>query len=179
MQRRVRFTVNFEDGREPEVILAYNAAQVQVHYAKKGLTVRVRQGDFRKAAIVAQKKREGGFRLDSAAIRDACEQLGIKLAVRIRFNGRVGGMNGNHCFPGGYHNIMLKSYLTPEQATKTLWHELVHALQAERDGEARPVVWAEFVGRQQRRYTYRNRPIEIEARQMAEMMADCPLTKPL
>lgn len=126
------------------------------------------RGDYRIEAL----KADGGFRIDNAAVRDACELLGIGLPVDVRFSGRVGPTNGSHAFDGERHRIMLKSYLTPEQATRTLWHELTHAMQAERAGSV--LAWGAF-SRAQRSYSYSNRPIELEARRMADVMGDLPL----
>ncbi len=174
-QRRSRFTVHFLDGRDPSVILAHSADYARAYYTARGRDVgRVVKGDYRVKAREAAAKASGGFKLDHAAVRDACDLLGLKLPVSIRFNGRVGNTNGNYSFDGRKHRIMLKSYRTPEQASSTLWHELCHAMQAERAGTMAD--WA-VVRREEARYPYRSRPIEREAREMSATMADVPLTR--
>lgn len=121
-------------------------------------------------------KREGGFTLDRRAIREACVFLDIDYsAVKLRLNGRVGPTNGNYRRRGYEHNIMLKSYLTPEQASQSLWHELAHAMQAERverDGGT----WHAYASAQ-RRWSYSTRPIEVEARSYEQYAEELPLCK--
>lgn len=172
-QRRSRFTVRFASG-DPVVCLAYDAGFVHKYYEALGRTVTgVTKGDHRVKARAAEVKAAGGFRVDQAALKDAIALLGLKLPVTLRYNSRVGNTNGNYRFTGHSHNIMLKSYHTAAQASDTLWHELCHAMQAERAGTM--VEW-NVVQRQQARYSYRSRPIEREAREMSATMANCPLT---
>lgn len=176
-RRRSRFTVTMTDGTK-QVVLAYDTVGARSFFTGRGYDVRsVTAGDHRVAKRNAQTKAVGGFRLNHAAIRDACELLGVKMPVAIKFNGRVGATHGNHRFTGSSHRIMVKSYLTVQQASETLWHELTHALQAERDCGSRAAWVAQHS--EQRRYSYQRRPIEIEARKMSEDMADLLLTKPL
>jgi hypothetical protein len=176
--RRTRFTATIISphmGREKKVILAYFASEVRGYYEGKGYeVVSVTKGDYRKQAVV-KGNGGGGFRIDRPALKDACELLDLKLPVKIRFNSRAGSTNGNYRFKGDHHDIMLKSYHSPEQASDTLWHELCHAMQAERAGGTLET-WRQ-VHREQARYTYRNRPIEREARAMSETMKDVPLCR--
>lgn len=166
--RRSRYTAFFE-GREPSVILTYSAENAREYYTKRGYTVvRITKGDHRKQAHAREREATGGFHIDRAALKEAQRILGLKLPVKVRLHGRHGQTDGNHQFKGAWHNIMLKRYLTPEEATEALWHELTHALQAERQGTK--TKWTAHSSNQ-RRYAYRIRPIEIEARQMANRMA--------
>jgi hypothetical protein len=71
---------------------------------------------------------------------------------------------------------MVKSYLGAQEASGTLWHELTHAMQAERVVKAGES-WQSHTAAQAR-WTYSRRPIEIEARQMSDTMRDCLLTRP-
>jgi hypothetical protein len=133
-------------------------------------------------------KRATGLVLDREALKDACDLLGIMLPVHVRYNGVAGGTNGTHRYKYGhdappsagvassapYHHIVIKSYLSAEEATSTLWHELTHAVQAERASRIDPRAWWAVV-RAQHRWSYRMRPIEVEARAMAEQMKDCLL----
>lgn len=99
----------------------------------------------------------------------AIAELGLELPVVIRFNSRHGRTNGNYRRQHTHHDIMLKSYLDHEQASSTLWHELTHAMQAERAGSA--FAWS-VLTKQQRKTPYRRRPIEVEARAMSKRKAD-------
>jgi hypothetical protein len=167
-RQRTRFTVTFEDGTK-KVILCYNAAEARHYYEHKGYAVAgVMRGDYRKQARVAAIKSQDGHTIDTAALNVAKAELGLIMPVKIRRDGRVGQTNGNHRLRGFEHHIMLKSYLTPEQATHTLWHELTHAVQAER-AIASGRGWA-AVSNEQRRYRYSVRPIEIEANKIADAM---------
>lgn len=144
------------------------------------------------AAVVRKMARENGsYRINQRAVNDAIQFLGIKLPVRIRYSSKVGGTRGNHLpqKSGGriqgpaFHNIMLKSYLDAEQASKTLWHELAHAMQFEReavaagirmtDPQAR-VHWYE-VKQKDRGIGYRNKSYEVEAREYETFAATDPL----
>lgn len=161
--RRTRYTVTLE-GRDPFVIIAADEGQIYNHYGSK--LVGLRKGDFRK---VAKPRVSGpGFRVDQQALKQAIALLGLKVKVKVRFHARNGSTLGNYRFAGTHHNIMLKSYLTPEQASHTLWHELTHAMQAERAGSKEG--WS-AEHRRQRRYSYQFRPIEVEANKMADKMS--------
>lgn len=171
-QRRTRFTVHIRrpDGEIiKQVILAYSAESARVYYARRHDVVRVERGDYRQRARNAAIRANGGYRLDPRALRDAIALLGLRIPVKIRYTSRVGATNGNYCFKGTHHDIMLKSYHTAAQATETLWHELTHAMQAERAGGTTET-WAD-VRREQARYAYRRRPIEVEARAMSAKMS--------
>ncbi len=176
--RRSRYTVKLANPTRSVVCLAWDADYPRKHYESLGHTVlSVTKGDYRIKAHAAAVKAKGGFKLDQGAVRDARALLGIKLPVDIRFHSRVGNTNGNYRFDGRKHQIMLKTYHTPEQASSTLWHELCHAMQAERAGGT-VADWG-VVRREQARYPYSRRPIEREAREMSATMANCPLTRAL
>ncbi len=159
-----------EDGSQ-RVIMSYPGrdAEIVEHYARRGFTVvRVDHGDL------VSVKPQGGYRVDAEALKAAIELLGLKLPVKVRHNSRVGSTRGNYRITkDGTHDIMVKSYLTPEQASSTLWHELTHAMQAERAG-ANWTAWGRAIN-DQKRWPYSRRPIEIEAQQMSADMADLPL----
>lgn len=179
-RRRSRFTVQLSTG--PSVVLAYDAQGARSYYVGRGREVlSVVKGDYRIAPSV------GGWTLDQDAVNAAAASLGLKLPVTIKANARQGSTLGNHRLKpqaglragpaqraSGYHAIMVKSYLTPEQASSTLWHELTHSLQAERAGGT-PELWR--VEQRKHHGQYRHSALEIEARAMSVAMADCPLTK--
>lgn len=168
-QRRSRYTV-FLVGGEFKVILTYSAADARTYFERRGYKVsRVGKGDVRKQIRARQTQAEGGYRIDQKALKDAIAILGLKLPVRVRQHARVGNTNGNYRHGVTHHNIMIKSYLTPEQASKTLWHELTHAQQAERAGDY--AGWTLESQQQRRSYAYWNRPIEVEARANADKYA--------
>lgn len=164
--RRSRFTITFLDGSR-EVFLGYSALSAENYYNGRGRpVVSVTKGDYRMDKNVTG----GGFKIIQSALKTAQEELGLTIPVKVRFNARQGNTNGNYRFRGTHHDIMVKSYLTPEEASSTLWHELTHAMQAERCGGTTET-WTK-VHREQRNWTYRQRPIEIEANAMSAAKAD-------
>lgn len=170
-RRRSRYTVNFVDGSK-EVVLGYDAEEVRAWRSATKEVASVVKGDYR-AKVNAEVG--DGFRIMQRALEAAKIELGLDFPVKIRFNSRMGSTRGNYRFKGTHHDIMIKSYLSPEQASSTLWHELTHAMQAERSGGTR-AEWYK-VSNDQKRYTYRNRPIELEANAMSRKMAGVPLCK--
>lgn len=168
--RRQRYTVTMQGG-ERKVILAYSGADATDHYVKRGFKVSTAvRGDYR-----AKLPSGGGWKIDRAALRDACDLLGLKLPVSIRFNSRFGNTHGNYTFRRGGHDIMLKSYRTADQANETLWHELTHALQVERGGGTYQA-FEKLI--ENEKGVYKNAPSEIEARDLAATMADVRLVVP-
>jgi hypothetical protein len=71
------------------------------------------------------------FDVDQAAVRRACRFLGLKRGVKVtrhyyeNYDGRYIGVRS------GLHRIGIASDLSPREASMTLWHELMHAKQAE------------------------------------------------
>lgn len=184
-RRRTRYTITYRTsaGIKQTVALGYSVEGLREHLIGHGYDViKVVKGDFR--AIPAKVVQSGGtgWTLDRRALNAAAKFLGLKLPVHVKTNSKYGGTNGTYRFkpstkaPKGFavanatafHNIVVKSYLTPQQATETLWHELQHAVQAERQGS--PTVW-NIYSRDQKRYPYSRRPIEIEARKVASANA--------
>lgn len=167
---RTRYTVTLRSGEtlRREVILAYSADGARSFYEGRGNTVvEIEKGDYR------LQSPDSGFNIMQDALKAAQKELGLVLPVKIRFNARQGRTNGNYRFNTTHHDIMIKSYLSPEQASSTLWHELTHAMQAERVGGTKSV-WADFL-KDQSSYSYKNRPIEIEANKMSRAKKDSPL----
>lgn len=78
------------------------------------------------------RRRVARWRVDEAALERACATLGVRrpvtvLATSQRFtSGRYLGVRD------GRHRITLRARLTVVEASRTLWHELTHALQRER-----------------------------------------------
>ena len=175
--RRTRFTVTVRKHGDTTkvVILAPTSDDARYFYARRGYDVlSVVKGDFRREQRNATVQQGGGFTIDRAALKDACDLLGLKVPVRIRFSSKVGRTLGNYRgMSKGYHDIMLKSYRTAEQASSTLWHELTHAMQAERAGGH--VGWQAELAKSYGKY--KRCPLEIEARQMQATMADVMLCR--
>jgi hypothetical protein len=121
---------------EKKVILSYDASSVKWHYQRQGYIVMgVEKGDYRKAQNARPRT---GAKPDMASVREAIDQLGIRLPVRIHESMRQGGAQGHHILRKDrqrgdalYHDIMLKGWLTAEQMGRTLWHELAHCVQSE------------------------------------------------
>ena len=178
MSKRTRYTVTVahqsSNAVEKRVILAYDAQGAIKHYNSLGyIVLQIEKGDHRRKAKAAAVKASGGYRVDHAALRDACDLLGLTMPVRIRHSSRVGNTRGNYRHGGTYHDIMLKSYLSAEQASSTLWHELTHAMQAERAGSESG--WAAVL--RDSHGKYQRCPLEREARQMSRTMANVPLCR--
>lgn len=82
-----------------------------------------------------------GWRYDDEAILAAIDFLGIKLPVRIRhMTTKYGATLGTHrgkCTKGEYwHRVTVaQNFKKAGRASETLWHELVHCMQAERFAE--------------------------------------------
>ena len=134
---------------------------------------------------------DAGWRLDEAALTHAQSLLGLRWPVSVVTNAREGGTAGNYRITRGteaparlshlwavplYHRVMLKSYLTPEEANESLWHELIHACQAEREGSV--YAWQSYNANQNRGWNYNARPMEVEAREGAKKFSHIRLTKP-
>lgn len=166
--RRRRYTVYYTD-REPEVVLAYGGLDAKQWGSTRGTVKSWREGDIRIEA------KSGGWRLNRKALNEAIDLIGLKLPVKLRTDARVGSTNGNYRFRNGGHDIMLKTYLSAEQATKTLWHEPCHAMQAERAGA--PQEWNKVV-RSQKGIGHDDKDYEREAIEFSNEMSNIPLTYP-
>lgn len=119
--------------------------------------------------------------LDDEAVASALLRLGLTQPVSIVIEViDPREVDGSHHDPnmmvGGYyvhddeldiHMIVLDARLTEDDASNTLWHELTHALQCERDFRG---CGSEF-HTESHRQDYANGPIEVEARSMAEYWA--------
>lgn len=203
--RRQRFTVEIVapgNVTSKQVILAYSAQSVIDHYNRRGIAVvGIEKGDFRKVRAAA--KPSGRYAKNERAIREAIAFFDLKLPVEIKLTGHQGGRMGAHTLSlkGGqvvhrgtrvygaqtatslFHKISVKNWLTPEEAGRTLWHELTHAMQAERafaglPSDASPYERAKAwqgCAERSRRIPYSRRPIEVEAREHESMNDSLPL----
>jgi hypothetical protein len=204
--KRSRYTVEFEGGAK-RVILAYTAPDADSYYRRfhpeHGTPLRVTKGDYRKRDVQALPSRPQ-WRKHAANIQEAIDFLGLTQPVSIKVTGRRGGRHGAHQLRGvdgrdrfyrrGLlsdfevaadvgHYITVKSWLTPQQAGETIWHELCHAMQAEQviatlAAPASPRdkydAWntCEAKGKG---VTYLRKPIEVEAREYQRFNDEIPL----
>lgn len=184
MRRRQRYTVTFEDGSR-SVILAHTGASADSHYRERGrIPVKVERGDYRHAEASAAPGDR--WHLDHGAIREACEYFGLDWPVDIKLTGRQGGRYGAHTiYPNRHgHFITVKRWLSAEQASRTLWHELTHAAQVERVAARagatapREVATAWRASPERGKGTsYLRKPSEVEAREHEALHDTLPLTK--
>jgi hypothetical protein len=155
--KRARFTASLTRATDNEVvrrvILCYTADQARAFYERQGWQVlEVSRGDYRK-----QPRAASGAQVDQRALREAIASLGLVLPVKVRYSSRTGDSYGRHAVRPTHpsaavrngriyglkrltnrearweHRIVLKSWLDADQMGRTLWHELAHALQFERD----------------------------------------------
>lgn len=163
-------------------VLASGEAAIRDFYETRGYVV---------GTIKPKPRRKTGWKINEAAIQEACEFLGLTLP--IYFDHSSGYKNAGSYGPRfGWalpqaapehlrraplvHRIMVRRFDDAEAASRTLWHELAHAMQAEREmagGGIRAYnrhVDAESV------IPYKQRPSEIEAREHEELHDWLPLT---
>jgi hypothetical protein len=100
------------------------------------------------------------WRLDEEAVLRACKLLGITKPVEIR---RTSGNNTAGKYRGvnarGVHVITVAARISPKMASQTIWHELTHAMQSERDENFRS-----NYGKSVRSVGYMKSPYEREAK---------------
>lgn len=198
--KRTRFTAHLSNG-EKRVILAYDPYTAGAYYRSLGYEVdRVTKGDFRRDARKAEQ-RPTGARPNMRAIREAIEFLGITLPVEVKVTTRKGGRYGAHTpiptggnahvrngrvsnlatATGWKHSITVKAWLTVEQMGETLWHELAHAMQFERDarpGRQRPeAVLRAWKTAYCDGTAYDRKPHEVEARSYEGFNSESPLAR--
>lgn len=124
---------------------------------------------------------KGGWRVSPSAFFEALDLLGITWEVVVKTSGGVSRRGAHRTMPkkvgaaGWFHSITVSTYLSPEEATATLWHELTHAAQV----EAAPDVFAfaKAYREENARRGYDLNVYEVEARETAETMRDVALTK--
>jgi hypothetical protein len=184
--RRSRFEVTMLDG-SCKAVLAYDAAGASSFYQRRGYNV------AHVAKVRPRRGRAQGWSLDAARLAEVIEFFGLRLPVYVRFTTGV-TRGGTHCLKAGrllapsarrrahngrvtedrlYHHVTLSRAWTAEAAGRAVWHELAHAMQAERTILAHGLSFADMAtacavvradDARSRSYGYRERPIEIEAR---------------
>lgn len=114
-------------------------------------------------------------RLLPGAVLEAVEVLEVREAVEVKWSGGY-YRRGSHRYRDGRHVITLSTRYGPADVSRTLWHELVHAVQLERYPEAEEFN-AAYVRAGTRAY-YETNKFEIEAREVAEeFSAALPLAR--
>lgn len=142
------------------------------------------------------------WKIDYDRLERAARGLGLKRRVRARTANlkKAGGSYLGIHHPSGQHHIRVASDLDAEAASFVLWHELGHALQAERLARERgkPIEWGAYEHwRQWLRQmhaagindgmladetfdhdVYDGTPFEVDANALALKMSYLKLTKP-
>lgn len=178
---RYRFRVIHGDQEFERHILAYDRFSAEAYFRARYDTVEYLGTGTRSVSPASAAK----WRLDPAALREAIDFLGLTLPVKIKQTGHQGGRRGAYWLRQvarqRYHHITVKNWLTPEQACRTLWHELAHAMQAERYNDPSApfvVVQQAWANAPERRGAYRNRPVEVEARSYEDYGVEVQIAVP-
>ena len=114
-------------------------------------------------------KNKGGAVLSAGAILEAVDLLGLQEPVVIRWNAGLRN-RGVYGHAKTHHLITLSTYNDAAQTSRTLWHELCHAMQRETIGSEQMRIW-------RLQYRYEDRPHEKQAREYSAFHEDLPLTK--
>jgi hypothetical protein len=129
------------------------------------------------------------WRLNTVAWDDALDFSDLKLPIVVKHVNRVGPHDGSYYFRYDtvsdrmYHLITIKGYLKPAEAGLTLWHELCHAMQAEREtAEAANMrealnMWENYLAADNG-VRYFERSSEIEAYEYEKFNGEIPLALP-
>ncbi len=189
-RRRTRFIARLEKAGETRerAILAYDAESVRSFYARQGYTVLSVE---RVKPTRRERPQNAPWTLDERAIQEAREFLGITRPVTLKVINHASRTMGEHRVtvgPNGVRQtIAIKGWLSPEDASRTLWHELTHAAQTERalarlpEGLSGRETIAHLKRQPERGYRsvrYERKPIEVEAREHEAMHDVLPLTIP-
>lgn len=155
-----------------KLIRAYDTEAAADYFTRRGYRV------------ISSKERTfkfNQFKLNTLAIREAQKFFNLAYPVSIKITNHKNGRNGAYC-PGKdglSHEIIVKSWLTPQEASETLWHELTHAMQAEREQQPHESNmlpgWRRSLSREKGQY--RNAPSELEAKRYEKRAAEFPLAR--
>jgi len=129
------------------------------------------------------------YEVDMSAVAAAARALGLRHPVRVFIRRYTWGDGRYIGFVDGEHRVGVASDLSARRASRTLWHELTHALQVERLGDERTFwsLWWKQMRKlglsrtQAARATslrYRRAPLEAEAYRNERRHASRALTRP-
>lgn len=91
------------------------------------------KGDYRRQVYGTKKPPASMYKIDKEALAKACDHVGVARDARVIIR-RLHGAGHYVGTRKNVHLITLNPYLHISEAEKTVWHELVHAAQAERIG---------------------------------------------
>jgi hypothetical protein len=116
---------------------------------------------------------KNGWAISPRAFSTALDDLVLRRFVHVRYSAGRECVGSHRVTLPGEHLITLSQRETVEEASKTLWHELAHALQAEnyelRGGRFHKFYTEEYkFAKGGRGASYRNNAYEIKARFMEE-----------
>jgi hypothetical protein len=186
-RRRTRYLARLEKAgvTRERAILAYDPESVRSFYARQGYNVLSVE---RVKPTRSARPTNAPWRLDERAIQEARDFLGITKPISIKVLNHASRNWGEHRVTVGPHGvrqtIAVKRWLSPEDASRTLWHELTHAMQTERALARIPAGLSgrETIAHLQRQpergyrsVRYEDKPIEQEAREHEAMHDVLPL----
>lgn len=121
---------------------------------------------------VRQSISKMGWHLNVPAIERAINQLDIERDVIVTFDPRLRrrGLAGLHRYSqsADCHVVLVDETRSADVANGALWHELTHAMQAERYAKLNQMAIADFSKTyDNNNINYWNNPYEIEARRIA------------
>lgn len=124
--------------------------------------------------LLPHRTSKGGASLKVGSVMEAVEVLEIEKPIEVKWaNGTR--RRGSHRWRNGVHVITLSTYMDAKQCSFTLWHELTHCAQCEREGlEKFNAKYRQAGGKGA---GYRTNRYEVEANETAEAMEDEPLAK--
>lgn len=120
--------------------------------------------------LLPHRTSKGGASLKVGSVMEAVEFLEIEDPIEVKWaNGTR--RRGSHRVRNGVHVITLSTYLPADKVTFTLWHELTHCMQAEREG-GNEAFTRKYRLEGKSGAAYRTNRFEIEANETAEAMKD-------
>jgi hypothetical protein len=126
--------------------------------------------------LLPPTRARAGWRIDLEAMHKACDMLGLKHPVRIRFMKGKYRMGTHYAYPD-HHRITLCQDRDAISTNNTLWHELIHCYQSETFAERRGIPQNHFYREEYMRArgphgaSYEQNYYEIEAREQAERLS--------
>lgn len=182
-QRRKTYvaTVRKHGIRDERPIRAYSSKAVSDYYERQGYEVLAVKAKPRQRRAPVRPLNQ--FKLNTLAIHEAKKFFNLRYPVSIRVTNHQGGRMGGYrpANNGLSHEISIKSWLTPEQASETLWHELAHAMQNEREQNSWEPTMSPAYKRmwEREKGQYKRAPSEREANRFQLRGKTHPLARPV